>query len=135
MMNKMKILFSVSIVMDIRNIFLFLPFPPPSTWSPIEKKIRFYSRANLNFCLFYKIPQEFLNAYIPAQKNIHLFIRYTVAGQSQNQFFCVLCYWSRCCLYLACNTISVNAVQNKIWHWPHQQVFYFSVIKHPLVSY
>lgn len=124
-MNKTKTLFSVSTVRYQEHLFFFFFF---STWSPIEK-IRFYSWANRKFCLSYKNHQEFLNAYIPAQKNIHLFIWYTVAGQSPNQFFCVLCYWSRCCLYLTCNTISVNAVQNKIWHWPHQRVFTFFCYK------
>lgn len=63
----------------------------PEHWLQTEKKPKYYFPPGLILSfIIYRSSQGFLNVYISADKNIHLFIWYTVAGQFQNQFFCVL---------------------------------------------
>lgn len=64
-------------------------FFPPEHWLRMEKKNYFTPGLILSFVV-YKSCQGILNAYISVEQDIHLFIWYTVAGQFQNQFFCVL---------------------------------------------
>lgn len=84
MMNKSKILSSMCNVVHMMNASCFLVLIPKS--DQLKPKSYFTPGLILSFVL-YKSCQEFLNAYIPAQQNIHVFIWYTVAGQSQNHFF------------------------------------------------
>lgn len=69
------------------SCFFFSPWTLIANW----KKPKYYFPPGLILSfIIYKNSQGFLNAYISAEQNIHLFIWYTVAGQFQNPFFGVL---------------------------------------------
>lgn len=109
----------------------------PEHWLPTERtKILFTPWLILSFTI-HKNYQGFLNACISAETILISLSDTQLQGFSfKTNFFVYYCYWSSCCLSHSptCNTVCINAVQNKIWHLPHQQVLYLMLQSIPLVS-
>lgn len=128
-MHKLKILFSkYNVILSTAGFFF-----PLNIDCELKKPKYYFTPGLILSFIVYKSCQGILNAYISAEQSIHLFIWYTVAGQFQTQFFRVLLLLIKV-LPLTCNTISINAVQNEIWHLPHQQFLYMMLENIPLVS-